>query len=66
MTSRKSNKAAFYSLMVEGGNASAQALVAKLRAHGATYTEVVDVGFDELFRYTMQKEGYARDGILLS
>lgn len=53
-------------LVVEGGRFTGEQLVRELQALGATYTELLDVGFDELFRYTMQKEGYHRDGILLS
>jgi ABC-2 type transport system ATP-binding protein len=53
-------------VIVEGGRAAADRLIQNLQALGATYTEVLDVGFEELFRYTMQKEGYHRDGILLS
>jgi ABC-2 type transport system ATP-binding protein len=53
-------------LVVEGRRAAAEQLVQQLQALGATYTELLDVSFEELFRYTMQKEGYHRDGILLS
>ncbi|MCL6454348.1 MAG: ABC transporter ATP-binding protein [Alicyclobacillus sp.] len=43
-----------------------EALAAKLTAAGASFVEVVNVDLDELFTHVMRKEGYARDGILLS
>jgi ABC-2 type transport system ATP-binding protein len=56
--SRVERSGQLYTFVIEGGIEPSIILVEKLRAIGATYTEVVDVGFDELFRYTMQKEGY--------
>lgn len=43
-----------------------EGLAGRLKAAGASFVEVVDVDFDELFTHVMRKEGYARDGILLS
>jgi ABC-2 type transport system ATP-binding protein len=42
------------------------AVMAALRQAGAQYCEVLDLELDELFRHFMDKEGYHREGILLS
>ncbi|WP_436664327.1 ABC transporter ATP-binding protein [Alicyclobacillus acidoterrestris] len=59
----RTSRGQFYTFVVEG---TGDDLAKRLRESGATYLEVMDVGFEELFRYVMQKEGYSRDGILLS
>ncbi|GMA51984.1 ABC transporter ATP-binding protein [Alicyclobacillus contaminans] len=56
----------FCALVVDGGCETAANMVQALRTAGATYTEVVNVGVEELLRLTLSKEGYTRDGILLS
>lgn len=43
-----------------------EGLAEHLRTSGASFVEVIDVDLDELFAHVMHKEGYARDGILLS
>lgn len=42
------------------------ALATRLRTLGASFVEVINVDLSELFSHVMRKEGYSRDGILLS
>lgn len=43
-----------------------EAFTALLRQAGASFIDILHVDLDELFTHVMRKEGYARDGILLS
>ncbi|QQE77404.1 ABC transporter ATP-binding protein [Alicyclobacillus sp. SO9] len=52
-----------FTLVVEN---DADAIMDRLRNDGAVYLESVHVDFEELFEHVMRKEGYVRDGILLS
>jgi ABC-2 type transport system ATP-binding protein len=52
-----------FTITVEGDTAEVQE---RLWAAGATLVEPVALDLADIFRYLMEKEGYSRDGILLS